>query len=127
MKTPTIHQLKRGLQIAEQIATLESEMAAIFKGGESPALSSSARAKVPGTRGGKRRLSPQALANIRAAQKKRWANFRGGKAPAKAAPAKKNQRAFSRAHLAKLAAAAKKRWAAIRAGKLPSPFTTPKG
>ena len=37
MNTPTLSQLKRGLQIAEQIATLEAEMSALFKGGPAKA------------------------------------------------------------------------------------------
>ena len=105
MNTPTLHQLQRGLQIAGKIAALEAEMSAIFKEGAAPS-SAPATPKARKVRK-KHRLSPQALANIRAAQKKRWAKFKSGKAAAKA-PAKKR---MSPAHKAKLKVAAKKRWA----------------
>ena len=124
MNTPTLDQLKRGLQIAEQIAALEAEMSAIFKGGDV-----SAPAKPAATRGGKRRLSAQALANIRAAQKKRWARFKSGKtgakAPAASKPAAKKKGGLTAAGRRKLALAMKRRWAAAKAGKGPAP-TAPK-
>lgn len=127
MNTPTLHQMQRGIQIAEQIAALEAEMSAIFKGDPSLApaashVSSSTASHAPKARKKRSKLSPQALANIRAGQKARWAKVKGPKASPKAeapAPAKKG---MSPAHKAKLKAAAKKRWALIKAGKAPNPF-----
>jgi hypothetical protein len=118
--TPTLAQLKRALEIAERIARLQSEMNSIF-GGSAP--SSSLSAASPGRRKGRRRkLLPQAVANIRAAQAKRWAKVKGRKAaakPAKAKPAKR--RGLTAAGRARLAAAMKKRWAAARKSGGPLP------
>jgi hypothetical protein len=122
MNTPTLDQLKHGLQIAEQIAALQAELSAIFNGGASPASAPAPTDQQPRK---KHRMSPQALANIRAAQKKRWAKVNAANAAPKAAapaPAQRKKRKISPAHKAKLAAAAKKRWTAIKAGKAPNPF-----
>ena len=131
MSTPTLAQLKEALSIAEQIAKLQAQLAAIT-GGISPAVPKAAAApSAAAAKPGRRKLSPQALANIRAAQKARWAKIKGtAPAPAKAAPAKapaakaKKSGAMTDAHRAKLAAAAKKRWAAIKAGKAANPFAS---
>jgi hypothetical protein len=131
--TPTIEQLKRGIQIAEQIANLRTEMAAILRGmAPQPAAKAQPSAPAAKVRGGKRRkLSPQALANIVAAQKARWAKFNsakgkasapkaGNKAPATAKPAGKKG-GLTAAGRARLAAAMKARWAAARKGGGPAP------
>lgn len=125
MSIPTVIQLKRGLQIAEQIAKLEAEMAAIFQGRSVAALGL-AVGPAATKKGKKRRLSAQALANIRAAQKKRWANFKKGSVgkksaanAGKAAPKKKG--GLTEEGRKKLAAAMKRRWAAAKAGKAPAP------
>lgn len=99
-------------------------MASIF--GRQTNAPSVAKVSAPG-RGGKRRLSPQALANIRAAQKKRWAQFRAGvaKSSSKAATPKKRGGLTAEGRK-KLALAMKRRWAAAKAGKAPAP-TAPKG
>ena len=121
MNTPTIDQMKRGIAIAEEIEALQAEMAALFGGVPHKPVAVHHAAPAPG-RGGRRKLSPQALANIRAAQKKRWAKVNAGKASPKAAAEPRKKRKMSPAHRAKLKAGAKKRWAAIRAGKAPNPF-----
>ena len=117
--TPTLEQLKRGIHIAEQIAALEAEMHAIF-GGKAPAHVTAVHAPATKTKG-RRKLSPQALANIRAAQKRRWAKVKGTKAPAAAkAPAKKKG-GLTAAGRAKLAAAMKRRWAEAKKSGGPAP------
>ncbi|MEO6739891.1 MAG: histone [Chthoniobacteraceae bacterium] len=125
--TPTLSQLQRGLQLAEKIAALEAEMAAIFGGAPSPKAAST---KVPEVKkkGG---MSPAGRERIAAAQRARWAKIKKGKAPAvkavapaskAAAPkAAKKKRTMSPAVRAKLAAAMKARWAAAKAGKGPAP------
>jgi len=123
--TPTLEQLKRGIHIAEQIASLEAEMHAIF-GGKAPIHV--AAVHVPTTKiEGRRKLSPQALANIRAAQKRRWAKVKGTKSPAAAkasaaakTPAKKKG-GLTAAGRAKLAAAMKRRWAEAKKSGGPAP------
>ncbi len=137
MNIPTLSQWQRGLELAEQIAALEKELAAIL--GSQP--QSASRVAEPAAKPAKaaktarRKLSPTAIANIRAAQKKRWAKVKAGdKAPAAAkakvaapekpkaaaAPAKK-KRKMSPEVRAKLAAAMKARWEAAKKSGGPAP------
>lgn len=137
MNIPTLSQWQRGLKIVEQIAALEKELKGILGGAPAPAASVAKPAAA--AKPAKRKLSPQALANIRAAQKKRWAKVRAGKkapaagkktAKAKAAkPAKpqaakapaKKKRKLSPEVRAKLAAAMKARWEAAKKSGGPAP------
>jgi hypothetical protein len=68
-------QLKRALKISEQIQKLEAKLASIL--GSTAATPTTKRAytkKGPGKKKRKKtKISPEGLANIRAAQKKRWA------------------------------------------------------
>lgn len=125
MNNPTLDQWKRGLAIAEQIAALEQELAAILGGRSVPASAAAKAAPTSGKRK-KGKMSAEGRARIVAAQKARWAKIRSGskapaasKAPAKA-PAKK-KRTMAPEVKAKLAAAMKARWAAAKAGKAPAP------
>ena len=130
--TPTLAQLQRGLQLSEQIAALEAELAALFSGSPAPKAAAAPVAKAPAAlkKGG---ISAAGRARIVAAQKARWAKIRAGKAPApKAEAAKaakatgKKKRVVSPEVKAKLAAAMKARWAAAKAGKGPSPTSKKK-
>ena len=132
--TPTLAQLQRGLQISEQIAALETELAALFSGSPAPKAAAAPAAKAPAGRkkGG---MSAAGRARIVAAQKARWAKIKAGKAPApkaaapKAPAAKatgKKKRVVSPEVKAKLAAAMKARWAAAKAGKGPAPTSKKK-
>ena len=141
--TPTLAQLQRGLQLSEQIAALEAELAALFSGSPAPkavAAVAAPVAKAPAAvkKGG---MSAAGRARIVAAQKARWAKIRAGKAPAPKAPAAKapaapaakaakvtgkKKRVVSPEVKAKLAAAMKARWAAAKAGKGPSPTSKKK-
>lgn len=134
MNNPTLDQWKRGLAIAEQIAALETELAAILQG---QTISSAPAAKAPTAtaKPKKGKMSAEGRARIVAAQKARWAKIKSGqkstapskapeKAPAKAQAsktAKGKRRAMSPEVKAKLAAAMKARWAAAKAGKAPAP------
>ena len=126
MTTPTLDQWKRGLAIAEQIAALEKELAAILHG-QSITTSPSAKAAPVTTKRKRAKMSDEGRARIAAAQTARWAKVKAGaKAPASAkAPAAKaspkKKRTMSPEVKAKLAAAMKARWAAAKAGKGPSP------
>jgi hypothetical protein len=63
---------------------------------------------------GRRKLSAKGLANIRAAQKSRWAKQKGmSRDGSKSAP----KRRISAAGRARIAAAARARWAKVKAGK----------
>src|SRR5438105_1528344 len=107
MNTPTVDQLKRGLEIAEQIAVLEKEMRAVFP----DQTISPIRMKALPRSTKKRQLSSEALANIRAAQKRRRAREKIGKAQRRIAkaPAKKKG-GITAAGRAKLAAGMRARW-----------------
>jgi hypothetical protein len=64
--------------------------------------------------GGRRKLSAKGLANIRAAQKARWAKQKGmSRDGSKSAP----KRRISAAGRARIAAAARARWAKVKARK----------
>jgi hypothetical protein len=113
-----LDQLKRGLQIAEQIAALEAEMAAVFGGKVAPSPAAAVPAgNAQTSKKGRRKFSAQALANIRAAQKKRWAKV-AGKKPA-ATPEKK-KRKLSPTALANIRAAQKRRWAKVKGAAAPA-------
>ena len=116
---PTLNQLKRGLEIAEKIAALEAEMNGLFLG-KAVVPTAFAASSVPKA-GGRRPLSPEAIARIRAGQKRRWAKVKGASAPvASKVPAKKKG-GLTAAGRAKLAAAMKKRWAAAKKSGGPAP------
>jgi len=98
-------QLKHAADIKEQITALEEELKAIIGGGNgAPAPFRSRRNNV----------SAAGRARIAAAQRARWAKFRGGK-PGKSAGAKTRTRTMSAAAKAKIAAAARARWAKAKA------------
>jgi len=100
-------QLKHAADIKEQIAALEEELKAIIGGGNgAPAPFRSRRNNV----------SAAGRARIAAAQRARWAKFRGGKGEhGKSAPARIRTRTMSAAAKAKIAAAARARWAKAKA------------
>ncbi|MGB8170165.1 MAG: hypothetical protein WCF18_21860 [Chthoniobacteraceae bacterium] len=126
--TPSVANLKRAIEIAEQIEKLQSQLASLV-GGTAPVVSApraAATSPAPAKRGGKsgkRSLSPEARERIAAAQRARWAKSKGGTkaapaAPAAAKPAKpaKKKGGLTPAGRAKLAAAMKARWAARKKG-----------
>jgi hypothetical protein len=121
--TPTLDQLKRGLEIAEQIATLEAKLAATLGGKAvpAPAVTAVAPKKAVQTKG-RRKFSAQALANIRAAQKKRWAKIDAK--PASPEPAKKGKSAPKA--VATSGAAQKKGGAKAKSKKAPAKAVSPK-
>lgn len=116
---PTLNQLKRGLEIAEKIAALEAEMNGLFQG-KAVARTAIAHSAAP-KRGGRRALSPEAIARIRAGQKRRWAKVKGTNAPVAAKVPAKKKGGLTAAGRAKLAAAMKKRWAAAKKSGGPAP------
>jgi hypothetical protein len=130
----TVAQLKRAVEIREEIETLQGQLESLIGG------SSSVAAPKPGRRGPgrpksvvadngvseprKRRMSAAGRARIAAAARARWAKFRSGSSekpakagrPAKAVKADKApKRRFNAAARAKLSAAAKARWAKAKA------------
>jgi hypothetical protein len=84
--TSTLQQLQRALQIAEQIAALETELKAVLSGNASEEQASVAtqpkqtRAKATRTKARKTRtVSPEARARMAAAQKSRRNREKRGK------------------------------------------------
>lgn len=109
--TPTINTLKRAIAIAEQIESLQAELAGIL--GSDKSASGPIAAAKPG-RKKKGKLSAKGLANIRAAQQARWAKVKGKETkPA----AKKTKGKMSAAGRAAIVAAQKLRWAKVKAEK----------
>ncbi len=87
---PTLEQLKRAAQVAEQIAKLEAELQAVLGGaktrGRKPGKAAkteegadASEAAKPAKKSRKKRarnMTPEARARIAEAQKARWAKFR---------------------------------------------------
>jgi hypothetical protein len=116
----TPSQLREAADLQEEIAQLQSQLAAII-GTKAPA-----QVPVKGSQPAKRKLSPAHLAKIKAAQKKRWAKFHALKAKtgvAKTAakpvtkPVKKAKTKISPEGIARIKAAQKARWAKVKAAK----------
>ncbi len=106
-------QLRQAANLKERIVALEQELVSLL--GSTPASSSKPKAK--------RKHSAAGLANIKAAQKKRWAKINAGKSAAVkkivvvAVPAKKKRKKMSAAAKAKQSAKMKAYWAAKKAAK----------
>jgi hypothetical protein len=129
MSTPSIAQLKQAVTIAEQIEQLQAELASLVGGGSSARGSEAGNGKTisaPATkRGRKRKMSPETIAKMKAAQQARWARKKGASvAPASApkadtkpaAGSKKKKSGLSPEGRAKIVAALKARWAAKKKG-----------
>src|SRR3954470_17354165 len=91
--TPSLSQLQRALEIAEEIQRLEEELQSVL-GGRSAApaqnkVTTSAAPAKTGKRGGRRTFSAETRAKMAAAQQARWAGKRGPSAGAATAVALK--------------------------------------
>ncbi len=103
----TPQQLRQAADLQERILGLQHQLAQLIGMPESGDF---------GTRSGKRRLSAEGLANIRAGARKRWAKFRADTGNGTAA--KRPKRKMSAAGRAAIAARMRARWAAAkRAGR----------
>lgn len=85
MITPSVENLKRAIEVAEQIEKLQAELSAMFGGEAAKAVVSTtgrrrgrpAKADKPAKeKKPKRQMSEEARARIVAAQKKRWAKIK---------------------------------------------------
>jgi hypothetical protein len=111
IKDLSVAQLKRAIDLREQIESLQEQLASIGGGsrlGRPPGPAKPARK-------GKRRMSAAGRARIAAAARARWAKYRGGATRVKPAKAVKKKKRFNAAARAKLSAAAKARWAKAKA------------
>ena len=119
ISTLSSQQLRRVLEIKEQIEALEAQLNSLLGSPETTGPKPAAAKQV----GGRRAMSPEARARIVAAQKLRWAKVRSqAKAKGAAKPATKPtsapkapKRKMSPAARARLAELAKARWAKIKA------------
>jgi len=106
MINATPQQLRKAADLQEKILSLQEQLGQLLGAPAQPAAPALPPTRAPG----KRKLSAQGLANIRAGVRKRMA--------AKAQTARQPRRKFSAAGRARLAALAKARWAkAKKAGK----------
>ena len=116
----SVTELRKVLQIKEEIATLENQLEAVLRAsGAAASVATPSVKPVAGKRGGRRKLSPEARERIAAAQRARWAASRGGSAAAKSVVAKPagkrgGRRALSPEARERIAAAQRARWAAVR-------------
>ena len=101
-------QLRHAADLKEKIDALQHELNRL-QGGAGVSLSDGGSVTY-----GKRKISAAGIARIKAAQKLRWAKFKGSSA---AKPAKRGPRKMSAAARAKIAAAQKARWAKFHAAK----------
>lgn len=120
----TVQQLKRAVEIKEQIESLQSELNALMGGAPStPAPSTASAPSAPRAAGAKKGgMTAAGRARIAAAQKLRWAKAKGLPIPAASAapvaasqPGSAPKRKMSAAGRARISAAAKARWAKYRA------------
>jgi hypothetical protein len=103
----TPQQLRRAADIQERILSLQAELSSLLESGAGlPATAASF-----GMRRGKRRLSAQGLANIRAGARRRWAKARAAGGTLRAG----KRRRMSPSQRARLSAIAKARWVKARA------------
>ena len=128
ISTPDLDQLKRAVQIAEQIESLEAQLASILSGAtttqrtRSVGVSKGSGASPIG--GGKRVMSPEARERIAAAQRRRWAKAKRQSvgstvSSSKAGATAKKKGGITAEGRAKLAAVMKARWAARKKGAPP--------
>jgi len=83
MPLPSVNQLKRAVELAEKIQTLQDELDGLLGQSSSAAVTrptrgrppGSAAKKKPGSRGGRRNMSDEARERIAEAQRRRWAKY----------------------------------------------------
>jgi hypothetical protein len=120
LQTATTEQLKRALELRQQIDALQADLRRLEDGPAAPAPSIT-----PAKRGrpkGKRYFSPEARQKMADAQRRRWAAKRASRAPGKsgAQPKGKGKRIMTDEWRAKIAAAQKARWAKKRGEAAPA-------
>lgn len=79
---PSVSQLQRAIKVAEQIESLEAELAAILGGSAAAPKAGKKAADAEGTKTKRKyNFSAEARAKIAAAQKARWAKQKEGATP----------------------------------------------
>ena len=108
LQNVSTEQIKRILEIRQQIDALRDELNHIEGVGPAPAPSTTPAR--PGRKKGKRYFSPEARQKMAEAQQRRWAAKRNA-APVEAEAKPKGKRVMTEEWRAKIAAAQKARWA----------------
>jgi len=107
MSDVSVEQLRRAVQIKEEIEALESQLGRLLGG------NGASRGRPVGRpAAGRRRMSAAGRARIAAALRARWARARSG-----TGSSTRKRRTMSPAARAKIAAAQRARWAKVRARK----------
>ena len=99
----TPQQLRSAADLQEQIQSLQERLNALLGSGAEP---------VSVARRGRRKLSAEGLANIRAGARRRWAAFKKGNGAV--SKGRKRRGSMSAAGRARIAAALRARWAAAK-------------
>jgi hypothetical protein len=102
----TPQQLRRAADIKEEIQSLEKQLNQLLGAPAEFLVEAAPRKK-------RRRLSAQAIANIRAGARRRWGKVPAANRPV--GPRSKGKRKMSAAQKARLSAIAKARWKKVRA------------
>ena len=129
---PSIANLKRAIEVAEQIEKLQAQLTSLVGSSASVAAPAKSISLSPVKKSGKRTMSPEARERIAAAQRARWAKSKGAsamvnKSAANVTPAPKKKRKMSAEGRARIVAALKARWAKKKGGATSSaPATTAK-
>lgn len=114
-----IEKIEEALSIRKQMAALQEKLSSLFSSDDEPATKGTS-ATGKGKRGGKRTMSPETIAKMRASQQARWANKKGSSVASDKAPAstaKKKKRKLSPEGRARIVAALKARHAAAKEKK----------
>ena len=129
MHIPTLSDLRRSLDISEQIEKLQGELASVL-GGLSKAVAPAKRGrkpkadKVPKAPRAKRKMSAAGRARIIAAQKARWAKVKAGAAAKSTTTAVKKSAAKGKAAAKKTVAKVKE---VLSGGEVSAPTTSRSG
>lgn len=83
MSLPSVHQLKRAVDVAEKIQTLQHELDSLLGQNSSSPVTRATRGRPAApapkhkrsSRGGRRNMSPEARERIAEAQRRRWAKY----------------------------------------------------
>lgn len=76
---PSVDTLRRAGEILAEIEKLRSELLELFGDEAGTVAKRVRRGRPPGTKGKRRKMSPEARARIAAAAKARWAKYRADK------------------------------------------------
>lgn len=124
MHIPTLSDLKRSLDISEQIEKLQNELANVLGGLSKAVAPAPAKAKRGPKPGSKRKMSAAGRARIIAAQKARWAKVKASNGAETAKAETKNAATKTKKAAKKSVAKAKE---VLSGGEVPAPVASRSG